>query len=263
MIFLVLVPIITTIIGMLAYRFQGKEREIFRIDLVQFVYLFVLSPAMFIWLKTFLFYLMRNELGISLTINEMFVIDTLFTIIAIFVMAGVSIHTLTKTFWIKRYHDPEFDLYHLSEYFHLWWSHILIWGGAMLLLSFVAIANVLTPFQLELSKVAFLIMELVACFAGVAFFIAIWMSDPGQGHFMRIMKLLLVFFSLIHIVIYFVFDPKFNSHYVGYWVGSAIFLTAAGIGGFFERYEKLSRFRKLLLHAGWGENKGIDLFKKK
>jgi len=263
MIFLVLVPIITSIIGLLAYRFQGKEKEIFRLDLVQFVYLFVLSPAMFVWLKTLLFYLVRNELGEALSINQIFVIDTIFTLIAVFVMVGISIHTLTKTFWIKRYHNPEFDLYHLSEYFHLLWSHILIWGGAMLLGSFITIANVFTPFQLELSKAVFIATQVAGSFVGMVFFLAIWMSDPGQGHFMRIMKLLLVLFSLTHIVVYFVFDPKFNSQYIGYWIGSAIFITAAGVGGLFERYQKLSRFRKLLLHVGWGENKGIDLFKKK
>lgn len=263
MILLVLVPIITTLIGMLAYRFQGKSREIFRLDLVQFVYLFVLAPAIFVWLKTFLFYVMKNELEPSLSLNQMFIIDTLFTLVAILVMAGVSIHTLTKTFWIKRHHNPEFDIYHLSEYFHLWWSHILIWGGAMLLLSFVTITNVFTPFQLELPKITFLILQAGCSLLGMVFFLAIWMSDPGQGQFMRIMKLLLVFFSLIHIVVYFVFDPKFNSQYVGYWLGASLFITAAGVGGFFERYEKLSRFRRFLLHAGWGENKGIDLFKKK
>lgn len=263
MIFLVLVPIFTTLIGMLAYRMQGKEREIFRLDIVQFVYLFVLSPTMFVWLKTFLFYLMRTELGGALSLNEMFIIDTIFTVIAIFVMAGISIHTLTKTFWIKRHHNPQFDLYRLSEYFHLWWSHIVIWLGAMILGSFVALANVFVPFPLELPKAGFYLLQLVATLSGVAFFLAIWMSDPKIGHFMRLMKLLLVFFSVLHIIVYFVFDPKFNSHYVGYWISTAIFVTAAGVGSFFDRHERMSRFRKLLVHAGWGENKGIDIFKKK
>lgn len=228
---------------------------------MQFVYLFVMAPTLFVWLKTFLFYLLRNELEPSLTVTEMFVVDTIFTVIAIFVMVAVAIHSLTKTFKIKRAINPQFDIYHLSEYFHLWWSHIIIWGGAMLLVSFVALANVFAPLELELTKGIFIFSQFFASVVGGLFFMAIWMSDPEQGNFMRLMKLLLVFFSVIHIVFYFVFDPQFNSQYVIYWFSLAAFVSAAAIGSVFERYEKLNWFRRILLHAGWGDN--IDLFKKK
>ena len=109
MILLVLVPIFTTIFGMLLYRFQNGSKEIFRLDFVQFIYLFIMTPTLFVWLKTFLFYLLRNELEYSLSINELFVIDTIFTVIAVFVISAVAIHSLTKTFWIKRHHNPKFD----------------------------------------------------------------------------------------------------------------------------------------------------------
>jgi hypothetical protein len=263
MIFLIIVPIFTTILGLLIYKFQGKAREFLRLDLVQFVYLFLMAPTLFVWLKAFLFYLLRNEVEPSLSVTQIFMVDTVFTVIAIFVMSAIAIHSLTKTFWIKRHHDPQFDLYHLSEYFHLWWSHIIIWGGAMLLFSFVALANVFAPLTLELSKGVFIFIQSLGSVAGAILFLAIWMSDPGQGQFMRLMKLLLVFFFVIHIVFYFVFDPRFNANYLMYWFSLSTFVSAAVIGSIFERYEKLGWFRKIMLHAGWGENKGIDLFKKK
>lgn len=263
MILLLIVPVLTVLFGMLMYKFQGKNREIFRLDLVQFVYLFLMAPTLFVWLKTFLFYILRNELEYSLSITELFVIDTVFTVIAILVMAAISIHSLTKTFWIKRHHNPRFDVYHLSEYFHLWWSHIIIWGGVMLLISFVALANVFAPLELWLSKSMFILIQTLGGITGIFFFMAIWMSDPRQGNFMRLMKLLLVLFATVHIAFYFIFDPKFNSQFILYWVSLAMFVCAAGIGGIFERYEKLSWFRKILLHSGWGENKGIDIFKRK
>lgn len=263
MIFLILVPIFTTIVGMILYKFQGKHREIFRLDLVQFIYLFVMAPTLFVWLKTFLFYLLRNELEYSLSLTELFVIDTVFTVIAIFVVAAIAIHSLTKTFWIKRHHDPKFDIYHLSEYFHLWWSHLLMWGGGMLLISFVSFANIFAPLNFEVSKNVFIFIQLLGSISGLVLFMALWMSDPGQGNFMRLMKLLLVFFSVVHILFYFIFDPEFNSHYMTYWFSLATFISATTISSIFERYERLNWFRKMMLHSGWGDNKGIDIFKKK
>lgn len=262
MIFLILVPFFTSILGILLYKFQGRSKEIFRLDLVQSVYLFLMAPTMFVWLKTFLFYLLRNELEPSLSVTEIFIVDTIFTVFAIFVMIAIGIHSLTKTFWIKRHHNPQFDLYHLSEYFHLWWSHIVIWGGVMFLISFVSLANVFAPLELYLAKNLFIGVQIFGTISGLFLFMLIWMSDPGQGNFMRLMKLLLVFASVVHIVFYFVFNPQFNSRFIIYWFALSTFISAAGIGSVFERYERLSWFRNILLHSGWGDNKGINIFKK-
>lgn len=263
MVLLALIPLFTTIVGLLLYRFQGKFFELFRLDFVQFIYMFLMAPALFVWLKTFLFYLIRNELEITLSITEIFVIDTVFTVISIFVMGAIAIHSLTKTFWIKRHHDPDFDLYHLSEYFHLWWSHIIIWGGIMLMFTFLSLTNVLIPLDFELTKIWFLVTQAVAIVCGTIFFFAIWMSESDQGNFMRLMKILLVLVALIHIIVYFVLDPGYNSNYIAYWFVTTGFTTSAAIGGFFERSEKVGFFRSFFLHVGWGDNKGVVLFPKK
>jgi hypothetical protein len=178
-------------------------------------------------------------------------------------MAAIAIHSLTKTFWIKRHHNPDFDLYHLSEYFHLWWSHLAIWGGVMLLITFVGLINVLVPLDFHLSKPAFIGTQIVSILSGLLLFFGIWMSDTGMKNFMKFMSLFLISFAIIHIVIYFLVDPKYNASYIAYWFSITVFVTATILGSFVERYEKVSWFRSLFLHAGWGDNKGIVLFPSK
>ncbi|GIK84276.1 MAG: hypothetical protein BroJett025_08980 [Patescibacteria group bacterium] len=259
--FLLLIPLFTSLFGVALYKIQDKRIEIFRLDFVQFVYMFLLAPTMYVWLKSFLFYILRNELEFRLSVTDLFVVDTTFSVLAFIVMAAIAMHTLTKTFWLKRHHDPEFDIYHLSEYFHLWWTHIVIWGGAMLLATFVSISNVLIPFQIvAATKLQFYSLLTIGLILGPLTFFAIWMSDAKQGNFMRLMKLILAVFLLVHVLVYFVLDPVFNMTNAGYWFVFANFFSATLCASFFERYEKTNRLLNFFIHIGWGDNKGIDLF---
>lgn len=263
MVLLILAPVLIALFGLSIYKFQTKPREIFRLDLVQFVYLFIVAPALFIWSKTFLFYLMQNELEVSLSITEQFIIDTLFSVLFVVIVAALAIHGLTKTFWIRRYHNPEFDVFHLSEYFHLWWSHIVMYGGAMLMMTFVSISSIYFPQAINLSKTTFIGLQGLGILGGVLLFMIIWMSDPGKGNFMRLMKLLFVTFTLVHLLAYYLLSPGFNSNYLAYWLVLGTFVTASVCGAFFEKYERVGKIRKLFLHVGWGEHLVGDIFKKK
>lgn len=258
-----MIPVLTSLFGVAIYKFQGRGRrlEIFKLDLVQTVYLFLLAPTLYVWMKSFLFYILRNELDIRFSVTDLFVLDTVFSVLAFIIMAAIAIHSLTKTFWLRRHHDPEFDLYHLSEYFHLWWTHIVIWGGGMLLATFLSISNVLIPFQiLNYSKEQFYTMLIIGLISGALTFFAIWISDAKQGNFMKLMKLILAIFVFIHVIIYFVLDPVFNMTNAGYWFVFANFISATVCASFTERYEKTNRIRDFFIHIGWGDNKGIDLF---
>ena len=258
---LFLVPVIASIFAILIYRFQDGKRQIFSLDLVQFVYLFIVSPTMFVWAKSLIFYMLKSEIDLKLNITELFVIDTLFTLLSFFIFIAVTIHSLTKTFKIKRYRDPKFDLYHLSEYFHLWWSHIVIWSGAMAMATFISMINLFIPLDFESSKSVFYSVFTLGLFLGIIAFLSVWMSDPEQGNFMRLMKILFGFFFLIHVVLYFLVDPSFSVNFGLYWVVSAMFFSAVVCSATFERYEKTNKFRKMMLHVGWGDN--IKLFKSK
>lgn len=253
-IFLLLVPLVTTFLGMIIYRLQDGKRELFRLDFVQFVYLFVITPTFFVWLKTFLFYVLRSEVGNQLSVTELFVVDTIFSVIAFFVLAAIAIHSLTKTFWIRRYHDPKFDLFHLSEYFHLWWTHIIIWGGGMVLCSFISIASVFLPADVNNNRIQFYLLLLTGFVLGNLFFFGIWGSDPKQGNFMRLMKLLLAGFFMLHVIFYFVMDVSFSLKNGVFWVIFSGFAGSVFASYFFERSEKTNKLRQFFLHLGWGNN---------
>ena len=257
--FLLLIPLFTTIFGIAIYRFQDKKFEIFKLDLAQFVYLFIVAPTLFVWMKSFLFYIVRTELDLRLSITDLFVVDTTFSVLAFIIMAAIAIHSLTKTFKLKRQFDPNFDWYHLSEYFHLWWTHIVIWGGAMTLATFVSISNVLIPFEVvTANKFQFYSILALGLVTGLVTFFALWMSDALQGNFMRLMKLFLAFFISIHILVYFVLDPAFNMTNAGYWFVFFNLFSAVCCAFVFERHEKTSKIRDFFTHVGWGDN--IDLF---
>lgn len=259
---LLLIPLITTLIGLFLYRYQDRRIEIFKLDLVQFVYLFVLTPTLYIWVKSFLFYILRNELEVNLSVTDLFVIDTAFSAFAFMIVVAISIHSLTKTFRLKRDFDPHFDIFHLSEYFHLWWTHIVMATGAFLIATFLSISNIIVPLTVEVvSKPQFYILLAIAVVFGGLLFLILWMTDAQQGNFMRIMKLMLGFFLIIHVLIYFIADPVFNITMGVYWFVFVAFFTAVMCGSWFEKHEKTSKIRDFFLHIGWGDN--IDLFGKR
>lgn len=241
------------------YRYNGS-RQIFRLDLVQFFYLAVLAPTMFVWGKTFLFFLLRNEVDIKLSVGELFIIDTFFSVIAFFIFSAVAVHSLTKTFWIKRREDPKFDLFHLSEYFHLWWSHIVMFGGVMAVLTLMSFVNFFSPFVGVFERWQIYAVLGGGVLAGVVFYYTIWGSDIKQGNFMRLMKLLMGLFFLIHVVGYFVLDPAFSASMAAYWFDFSMFTTMVAAAMLFERSRRANRLQQWLLHPGWGNN--IDIFKK-
>lgn len=261
---LLLIPLITAIAGVVIYKYQdGKQREIFRLDAVQFTYLFLLTPTLYVWGKSFLFYLLRNELDLALSVTDIFVIDTVFSVLAFVIFAALAMHSLTKTFWIRRHHDPEFDIFHLSEYFHLHWTHLVIWIGMTVLISFVSFANIFVPIDVVHSVYQFYTLLFVAVLGGALVFMAIWGSDPGQGDFMRIMKLVLMLVFVLHVVVYFVFDPTFKMEYGAYWFSLFLFAAAAVASFFFDKSPHAKKVRGFWLHAGWGENIQIFPLRKK
>lgn len=258
--FLIFIPVLASILGVLIYRFQDGKRQVFKLDLVQFIYLFIMAPTFYVWMKSFLYYMLNSEFNQGFSQTDIFVVDTFFSVLSFFVFVALAIHSLTKTFRLKRDHDPHFDLFHLSEYFHLWWSHIAMYLGAMVLFSFISFVNVLFPMQVIAEKFQFYLLIGAGLFFGVISFFAIWMSDPKQGNFMRIMKIFFALFFLLHVAVYFILDPGFNINFAVYWVSFATFLSTVICSSFFEKNGKTNRFRDKFLHFNWGNN--INVLKK-
>ena len=131
----------------------------------------------------------------------------------------------------------------------------------MAMTTFLSLVNLFIPFDLRSSSSIFFSLFGLGILLGAITFLLVWMSDPEQGNFMRLMKILFGFFFLIHVVLYFLVDPSFSVNFGLYWVVSAMFFSAVVCSATFERYEKTNKFRKMMLHVGWGDN--IKLFKSK
>lgn len=262
---LYLVPIFAVISAVLMYRLNGKK-EFLKIDLVQFFYAFVLTPMLFVWLKTFLYFLLRVEVNIRLSAVQLFLVDTTFSLFFMYVFAFVVIHSLTKSFNLKRVRDPLYDLFEHSEFFHLWLTHLIMYIGGMVLISVLSIFNIWFPLEISMSRYNFYLLNVLGLVAGFFVFMIIWLSDPkqDQANFMRLMKLSFGFFFLVHVVVYFVFNPAFSPAFGLYWGSLNIFTALVLCSLFSYRSEKAQTFFEkmsdFLKHTGWGKN--VQLFKK-
>lgn len=253
-----LVPLLSVVL----YQHNGKK-QIFQLDVVQFIYLYVFMPIIFVLAKSILFYVLKNDLNNGLSQQQIFIIDTIFSIVGLYIVSAFSIHTLTKTFWLRKNRDPDFDIFHLSEYFHLWWSHIAMFLGFMLGLSFLSTINVWIPLELHSSVFTFYLSLFAGVIVGILGFMGMWWSDPKQERrrFLRLMKLCLMVFSIYHGVLYFLMEPKFSIQYVLFWTITTAFVSGTISGVSFVRSSKAKRFHQKMLHSGWGNN--IQVFAEK
>jgi hypothetical protein len=229
------IPFAALVSVMILYRHTGKK-EILKLDSTQFLYAFVVSPVLLIWLKSFIFFLLRNELNLSLSITELLFIDTLFTVLFMYVFAFIVIHSLTKTFNLKITRDPLYDWFTHSEYFHMNLSHLAIYIGSMTMILALGVINVFVPL-LIVSKFALYGILIGGMLSGVAGFEAVLNYKSPDPIFLRIMK---VYFALVFIVfvgVYAIFEPNFNAVHSAYWGAFGFFFMATVMSLFAEKPE--------------------------
>lgn len=239
----------------LLYKHNGK-RQIFNIDLVQFIYAFVLAPLAFLWLKSLLYFVLRSELNFGWSVRDLFFIDSLFSMMMTYLLMAIAIHSVTKSFRLRKDEDPLYDVYHLSEYFHLWFTHIVIFVGSLLFLTVLSLLNLLLPLQAVQSTGWFLFVQICGFLFGMIWFFSVWMSDPKQEkrNFMRFMKLSAGAFFLFHVSVYFFVDPRFSLAYGVYWFISACSFGIVVSFFVFPRSRVIRALRSRLLHPSWGNN---------
>lgn len=247
---LFVIPFLAMISGLLLYQKNGR-REFLKFDMVQFFYAFVLAPMMFVWLKSFLFFILRDELGLGLSVTGLFVYDTVFSLVFMFVYAFVVIHSLTKSFENKRYKDPLFDVFSHSEVLHLWVSHTITYTGSAALLVFLSAVNLNFPLDVELGRVSFYLILLSGGILGIVLYAAIWLS-VFQEQFLRLMQLLFGVVFLLHVLAYFVWSPAFGASLVVYWFNLSLFSMLVGLSFFFDKIDWLvERVERLMHKQGW------------
>lgn len=211
-----LIPILAILAGVLVYNHNGKK-EILRFDMVQFFYAFILMPTAYIWFKGFIFILLKNELGNAISQNELFFWDTAYSVFFLFLSAFAVIHSLTKSFELKRKKDPLYDLFEHSEYYHLWFSHTSLFVGVMILATLIAILNIWMDFSLIIPKMVFYLILLTTPITAAIIFKVFLIADFGDFRFLKLMKLFVGIFFLIHGILFIWFEPSFSGEKIMYW----------------------------------------------
>ncbi len=254
---LLLIPFLATLSAVILYRQNGKK-EILKLDLVQFLYAFILTPIIFVWLKTFVFFLIRKDIRAHISVANFFLIDTIFSIVFLYLFAFVVVHSLTKSFEMKRRNDPLHDFVQHSEYFHTWFAHIGFYGLAMILITILSALNLFLPLPLAPSFFAMPLIVAAGIISGAIGYYSLhqyyygfhpypqFAMKVGRYSFMTIMKILFALFFLIHIVLYFSLYPQFRVEHSFYWLSFFFFATLVVNAFFLQRSKRAQAlFRKL------------------
>lgn len=244
---LLLVPVFAILSALYLYQHTGK-REILKFDLVQFVYAFVLTPIIYIWLKSFLFVFLVQELNLHLSVTQIFIADTAYTVIFLYVFAFSVIHSLTKSFELKRSRDPFYDIFQHSEFFHMLASHAPFYIGSVILFSILSSVNVFIPLTQASSMIGLYWGLILGFLFGIGIYIGLLLTDDDfeqkYPRFEKFIELVFIALFIYNVVLYFIFHPSFNLGHVMYWF---IFMCLAGFifGSFIlERSQKMVRILK-------------------
>lgn len=250
---LILIPTLTTLVGLLLYRQVGK-RDFFRLDIVQFLYTFVFSPLLFVWLKSFLLFLAKSELNTSISQTQLFWLDTAFSLVFMYFFAFVAIHSLTKTFEVKLQRDPLFDILAYAEDFHLWISHTSMYFLLQIMVVGLAVTNLFIPLDLPLGRIELYLVMLFGIFTGLVAFAATWLSNFTATKFMRLIKLSFGISFLILVLAYFAFEPTLSGSFAMYWYMIMLFSALVLTSQIVKYSDRSKRFIGRFHHKkGWSD----------
>ncbi len=248
---LLTIPLLALVIGIYLSPHNGKK-EILRFDFVQFAYAFILMPLLFFWGKSFLFFVVKENLRLGLSIPQWFFIDSLYSLLYLYLYSFVVIHSLTKSFEIKKSKDPLYDLFEHSEYFHMWLSHAVTYSGGIILLLFLASINIFYPLPISGSIFQFLVLLTLSVPVGFAIYMVMVMYQGTKGRFMQLMKLMVGAATVVYVCEYFFLTPSFSIEYSVYWFSLFASVITSGCVAFAEysqkastTFEKIGKFLKL------------------
>jgi len=252
-------------LGFLVYRFQGR-RQILKFDIVQFLYAFVFAPLLFIWLKTFLYIVLRDQIGTTLSQGQIFALDTIMSVFFLYLYGFVVLHSLTKTFRLQSDKDPLYDIFWHSEYYHLWITHIIMSVGGMGVICLLGMINLVIPLQISSTNFSLFLMFGAGSVSGFIVYMSVLLADPRQQRragYMRLMKLAFGGFFSINLILYLVFTPSFSMSYGLFWWNFLVFAVATLLGFLSYRSSSIQILLDSMLnyfkHFKWGIN--MDLIK--
>jgi len=237
--------------GTLLYRFDGRK-SLFNIDFVQFLYSFLILPLIFVSMKVFL-YQTLSEMAV-LSARQLFAVDTLLSVLFLYFSAAMAIHTITKSFSLHQKTKPSFDIWHVSEYLHMWWSHVVMYVLALCIFTVFSITNLIFPLtETELARQSFYASLFLGSFIGVFLYTIIWNTKLGTGNFLAFMKIIFAFFFTVHASAYIRFRPDFSAEYLVFWMMFTMFFTTVLFSFFLEKSRHVQKWRTWFQPGHWGK----------
>jgi len=119
--------------------------------------------------------------------------------------------------------------------------------GGMILLTLLSLINLYIPIQISMSSTAFWMSIFGGVILGIIAYSGYWLSLFSET-FLKIIKLLIGLFWLIHMIAYIIGSPSFSSPYVVYWVIFTAYTTQLVVSFFFEKSEKITNFIEQFSH---------------
>ena len=163
-------------------------------------------------------------MGIIISQAELFIWDTVYSVIFMFIFAAVVIHSLTKSFELNIKKDPLYDLFEHSEYFHLWLSHIIFFGGGMIFITLLSIINVWFDLSVFIPKLIFYLFLLTSPIASLFIFRMFEHTAlDDKFTFLKLMKFIIGICFFIYALVYIFFEPVFASEKIMYWYMTNVF----------------------------------------
>lgn len=262
--FLVLIVVLAG--AVFSYPFHGKA-EVIKFDFLQFVYVFVITPIVFVFLKSFLRQMLVTDLHQLIGERGAFMLDTLFSVYFMFLFAFIVIHGLTKSAHLKKMQDPKADLYLYIEYFHLWLSHLVGYVMGMTTVFLFGVLNLLFPLEIDLPRQVMFFVPGTGLVGGIAFYVSLLFADPRQVevNFFRQMKIIGGVFFLVMVSLYAVAVPRFSGEYLLFWWSLFAFIGLVITSGFVYKSRRVNTWFGSLLRkvSGPRQKKNIQLFAEK
>lgn len=243
---LVLIAVLIFLIGYLTY-YQTGKKEFLRFDLIQFVYAFVLTPIAFILVKTIIFRLfMANGPTqsplLKSHLNRFFILDSLYGVFFLFSFAGIVIHSFTKSLQLKKSRDPLFDVFHQTEFFHKWASHLILYVGLLVLFALPALLNTHFPLPENKLEPSPLLATVSGTIMGFVVFFSIERGIRFSLKMRLLMKIAYAFLFLAHALAYFLFSPSFDFSHLLFWFSLSLFSILVVCAYFLDRIPKFEHF---------------------
>jgi hypothetical protein len=259
-----LVPLFAYLSSLILYRQVGRK-EILKFDLVQFVYGFVVAPVLYLWLKSMIFVYLTRHITFQISVTEIFFIDSFFSLLFLFIYAFIIIHTLTKSFEVKRKKSEFYDILEHAEYYHLLVTHLVVWGGVLLIFMFGAILNLFLPFTSSANSHLMLYMIPISILTGVcSYIVMVSKSSLGakQPYYLKLIKLIIGVIFILLSLLYFIYDVSFDTSYILYWF--MLFYFSSLIGIFLFKVNDIAKVSILLkLLSRFSDIRHIFVYAKK